>query len=159
MIGKLVRCVTCNEVVNIIEWDSYPEYVWNDGDMEEIHVDDTDVFFQRHKGDQLEVLTPVSGIISNKPYVEPVKDCYFEATNGTERFLIKKWRSSIDQPFTYEIISGRLEISTEKMLVQVEAIRKQIRMENVFILLRIDKLKKIDRDSQVTPNKESPAQT
>ncbi|KPJ69405.1 MAG: hypothetical protein AMJ45_00160, partial [Syntrophobacter sp. DG_60] len=60
--------------------------------------------------------------------------CYFEATNGNERFLIKRWRSKIDAPFAYKIIRGRIKIKNVKVQVQAKAIKKQIRIEKNFCI-------------------------
>lgn len=132
MIGKLVRCVKCNEVMNMTEWDSYPQYMFTNGEIKEIEVNDRKAFLQRHREHEMEKLTPVTPLITDKPYTEPVKTVYFEATNGNKRFLIKMWRDRIDNPFTYEIIEGMIEIKNETVQVQTEAIRKQIRMEEIF---------------------------
>ena len=117
MIGKLIRCIQCNEVMNATEWDSYPEYTWDSGEIKEIEMSDRKAFLQEHKGHDIEELIPVSTPVSDKPYTEPIKTCYFEATNGKGTFLIKRWRSTIDNPFAYEIIGVRMETSNEKVQV------------------------------------------
>jgi hypothetical protein len=121
MIGKLIRCVKCNDLINMTEWDFLPEYIWNSGSIKEIEGNDRDTFLHRHKGHEMQELTPVSPLLSDMPYTEPVKTCYFEATNGKERFLIKRWRNKIDNPFAYKIINGRIEITNEKVHVQTDA--------------------------------------
>lgn len=130
MIGELIRCIQCNEVMNATEWDSCPEYIWDSGEIKEIEMSDKKAFLQKHKRHEIEELTPVSTPVSDKPYIEPIKTCYFEATNGNETFLIKRWRSTIDSPFAYEIIGGRIETSTGKVQVQTDAIEKQMRIDN-----------------------------
>ncbi|HEB74615.1 MAG TPA: hypothetical protein ENJ03_05275 [Candidatus Desulfofervidus auxilii] len=134
MIGKLIRCINCNEVMNITEWDSCPQYTYDNGKIKEIEVDDRKEFLQRHKGHKIEELIPITPPISEKPYTEPIKTCYFEATNGNERFLIKKWRDKIDSPFIYEIIKGRIEIKNIEVQVQAEAIKKQIQRAKDFCI-------------------------
>ncbi|MBW1973826.1 MAG: hypothetical protein JRI44_13475 [Deltaproteobacteria bacterium] len=136
MIGKLIRCINCNEVMGITEWDFCPQYIYNrnNGTIKEIEIDDRKEFLQRHKGHKIEELIPITPPISDKPYTEPTKTCYFEATNGNERFLIKRWRDKIDSPFIYEIIKGSIEIKNIEVQVQVEAIKKQIRMVKDFCI-------------------------
>ena len=134
MTGKLIRCIQCNEIMNMTEWDFFPQYIWNEGEIKEIKMNDRKAFLQRHKGHEMEELTPVTSLISNKPYTEPVKACYFEATNGNERFLIKRWRSKIDAPFAYKIIKGKIKIKNVKVQVQAKAIKKQIRIEKNFCI-------------------------
>ncbi len=117
--------------MNITEWDFCPQYIWDGGEIKEIEMNDRKAFFQKHQGHEMEELTPVTPLISDKPYTEALKACYFEATNGDERFLIKKWRGKIDAPFAYKIIRGRIEIKNVKVQVQSEAIKKQILMEKI----------------------------
>ena len=134
MIGTLIRCIDCNTVVNMTEWDRCPHYAWHKGEIKEQEGNDREIFFQSHKGHNIEELIPLTPPISDKPYTEPLKAAYFEATNGTRRFLIKRWRSTIDAPLTYEIIEGSIVLTNGKVRAQAEAIKKQIRMEhNSFI--------------------------
>jgi hypothetical protein len=131
MVGKLIRCTECNAIINMTEGDFYPYYAWNNrGELKKIKMDDRKAFLQQHKGHKTEKLTPLTSPISDKPYSEPLKTSYFEATNGTERFLIKRWRSKIDDPFAYEIIEGSIEIRNGRVRTQTAAIKKQIKVEN-----------------------------
>jgi hypothetical protein len=130
MIGTLIRCIRCNEVINMTEWDRSPHYTWHEGEIKEQEGDDRQTFFQRHKGHKTEELIPLTPLISDKPYAEPLKASYFEATNGRRRFVIKRWRNAIGDPLAYEIIDGRLEVTNKKVRVQTEAIKKQMRAEN-----------------------------
>jgi hypothetical protein len=129
MMGTLIRCIDCNKVINMTEWDFSPSYTWEEGDIKEHKVNDRESFVQTHKGHTTEQLTPLTAPMSDKPYLEPLKTAYFEATNGTRQFLIKRWRSTIDEPFAYEIIDGRLELRHEKIQAQTEAIKKQLKAD------------------------------
>ena len=84
--GTLIRCTECNAIMNMTEGDFSPHYAWNGGEIKEIAMDDSKAFLQKHKGHRTEQLSPLSSPISDKPYSEPLKTSYFEATNGTERF-------------------------------------------------------------------------
>jgi hypothetical protein len=129
MTGTLVRCIECNEVMNETEWDYYPDYRWHEGEIEESERNDRAPFLERHRGHTTEKLTPLTSPLSGKPYAEPVKASFFEATNGTERFVIKRWRKGIDEPFAYEIMEGRLEITTGSVRAQTAAIKRQLQAE------------------------------
>ncbi|MBN1255119.1 MAG: hypothetical protein JXA50_07600 [Deltaproteobacteria bacterium] len=129
MMDALIRCIECNEIFNMTQGDTSPRYTWHEGEIKEEESDDRDAFLQKHKGHTIEKLTSLTPPISDKPYTEPVKTSFFEATNGTKRFLIKRWRDTIEQPFTYEIIDGRLDFNHGKIGVQTHAIRKQLRAE------------------------------
>ena len=134
MIGTLIRCIDCNTVINMTEWDHCPHYEWRKGEIEEHEGSDRETFLQTHKGHTIEELIPLTPPISDKPYTEPLKTAYFEATNGTRRFLIRRWRSTIHDPLLYEIIEGSMVLTRGKVRAQVEAIKQQMRMEhNSFI--------------------------
>lgn len=131
MMGTLIRCIKCNAIMNMTEWDFLPHYTWNEGEeIKEIATNDRKSFLQRHHGHKTEKLTPLTPPISDKPYTEPLKTCYFEATNGTERFLIKRWRNKIDAPLVYEIIEGSIELRNGTVQAQTEALKQQIKVEN-----------------------------
>ena len=128
--GILIRCTECNAIMNMTEGDRSPHYAWDDGEIKEIAMDDRKAFLQKHKGHRTEQLSPLSSPISDKPYSEPLKTSYFEATNGTERYLVKRWRNKIDDPYTYEIIEGRIELTNGTLCIQETAIKKQMHAEN-----------------------------
>jgi hypothetical protein len=134
MMGTLIRCTKCNAIMHMTEGDFSPHYAWNGGEINEIETDDRKAFLEKHKDHKTEHLTPLTPPISDKPYREPLKTSYFEATNGTERFLIKRWRSKIDDPFAYEIIEGRIELTNGSLRVQAAAIKKQIQAENDIVI-------------------------
>ena len=130
MIGTLIRCTICNAIMHMTEGDFSPHYELNNGEIDEIETDDRKAFLNKHKGHKTELLTPLTPPISDKPYGEPLKSSYFEATNGTERFLIKQWRTKIEAPFAYEIIEGKIKLTNGTLRAQTTAIKKQLQSEN-----------------------------
>jgi hypothetical protein len=134
MMGTLIRCTKCNAIMNMTEWDFYPRYAWNEGEIKELAMDDRKAFLQRHRGHKTEELIPLTPPVSDKPYTEPLKTCYFEATNGVERFLIKRWRTKVDDPFAYEIIEGSIEFTNGTVHAQTAAIKNQIKAENDSVI-------------------------
>jgi hypothetical protein len=112
------------------EGDFSPHYEWNNGEIDEIETDDRKAFLHKHKDHKTELLTPLTPHISEKPYGEPLRTSYFEATNGTKRFLIKQWRSTIEDPFTYEIIEGKIKLTNGTLRAQTTAIKQQLQAEN-----------------------------
>ncbi|MFH1624308.1 MAG: hypothetical protein ABID54_04030 [Pseudomonadota bacterium] len=132
MQGRLLRCVQCNEVINLTEHDFAAEYHYDkekDLFTEEVK-NDRKPFMTKHRGHETEELkVNRASFISDRPYSEPLKTCYFEATNGTEDFVIKKWRNRIDSPVRYEAVRGRIEITKIELDVQAESIRRQIQRE------------------------------
>lgn len=157
MIGTLIRCIDCDKVFNMTEWDLCTHYTWSEEEIKEQEGNDREAFEQRHKDHRTEELILLTPAISDKPYEEPLKISYFEASNGKRRFLIKRWRSAIDDPCEYKIIDGKLEITQGKLYVQNKAIKKQFRMENdgtipekklnCFVKAIQDEVKNIDPDT------------
>lgn len=155
--GTLIRCIDCNKVINMTEWDFCAHHEWREGEIKELEGNDRKAFEQRHKNHMTEELTPVTPAISDKPHAEPLKVSYLEASNGNRRYLIKRWRRTIDDPCKYEIIDGRLQITHGKVSVQTEAIKKQFRMEhdgaidekklNCFVKAIQDEVKNLDPDT------------
>jgi len=77
--------------------------------------------------EDLEIL--MDSFVSEKPYSEPTKVSYFKATNGKERFVIKKFRKRIDEPLSYQLISGDYSLKLLKFEIQSEEIIKQLKRE------------------------------
>ena len=53
---KLLRCKKCNEVINLTEYDSSPEFEYDEKKQEifERQMDDRQSFYLRHDGHELE---------------------------------------------------------------------------------------------------------
>jgi hypothetical protein len=167
MMGTLIHCIDCNKLIHMTEGNFCAHYEWQEGEIREQEDNDRKAFEQRHKNHRTEELIPVTPAISDKPYAEPLKTSYFEASNGKRRFLIKRWRSTIEDPCEFEIVDGRLEIAHSKVRVQTEAIKKQFRMEhnaaipdkklNYFIKAVQDEVKNLGPDVlEVSAEGESP---
>ncbi len=163
----LIRCIDCNKVIHMADWDSRTRHDWQQAEIKEQDRNNRKAFEQRHTNHRIEELTPVTPPISDKPYAEPLKVSYFEASNGRQRFLIKRWRNAIDDPCEYEVIDGRLEITHGKVRVQTEAIKKQFRAEhdgaipekklNYFIKAIEEEVKGLDPDRlEVSAEGETP---
>ncbi len=129
MVEKLLRCSQCNQVIPIygefIEMDDnahLPGVIWADDDRKI-----KEEFFRNHNGHALEELTvDFDTYVSDKPSFELIKVSYFEATNGRERFLIKRSRERFDQPAHYEIIPGKLKISNVACEILEGELRRQL---------------------------------
>lgn len=133
MVDKLIRCTQCNELAahprdfGDFGWpSSLPGIEWSPEDvfMER-------AFFRLH-GDHAteEIFVVPESIISDRPSYEPNKVLYFEASNGRERFLIRRTKKSLAQPAYYEVIPGRLQVSNISLHVQDKDLRKQLISHN-----------------------------
>jgi hypothetical protein len=130
---QLIRCVNCDQVFHRTSFDQLPEYLPSPASPDSfraVETDDYRDFLESHRGHLLEDLRIIDdSFVSEKPYVEPVKVSYFKATNGKERFVIKKFRNRVDEPLTYHLIYGDFALKCVKIEAQTEEIKKQLRSE------------------------------
>jgi hypothetical protein len=131
---QLIRCLNCDEIFMETPYDQSPEYEYVPTHPSEpvrsIERDDFQDFLIKHRGHRLEYLEIIEdSFISEKAYSEPVKIAYFNATNGKESFVIKKFRERIDEPLKYELIPGDYSLKCLGIEIQSEGITKQLRME------------------------------
>ncbi len=129
MVQKLFRCTQCNQVIpqfgpfgDFGETSSLPGVEWSSRDL-----DEQKEFFKRHLGHPLEELhIDPETFISDKPSYEIIKTSYVEATNGQQRFLIKRSRQSLDQPVSYELVPGKIRATDVSLKTQETEVRRQI---------------------------------
>jgi len=127
---NLYRCKECNEVFAITPFDDNPGYqhLPEEGSYKEEPLENKNDSLSGHNGHHLEKLKPIKNtMVSEWDYCEPVKEIYFEATNGRERFVIKKWRENINEPMSYELIQGSLKIIIHSCEVREKELKKEWR--------------------------------
>ncbi len=129
MIERFIRCRQCNQILPV------PRLF---GDFEDpallpgVEWSPEDSIFRREfigfHGDhpQEELRIDPETIFSEKPSFEPVKTSYFEATNGRDKFLIKRTKPGLERPARYEILPGQMEISNLALKIQEADLRRQI---------------------------------
>lgn len=132
--NQLIRCIPCNEIFVRTPYDHWPEYEYVPISAPEpyrtIEKDDFQDFLKHHRNHSMEDLEILrDSFVSEKPYSEPTKVSYFKATNGKERFVIKRFRKRIDEPLTYQLISGDYSLKILKFEIQPEEIIKQLKRE------------------------------
>lgn len=112
-------------------FDPYPEYTFDSRrSFRTIETDDYQDFLTNHQGHQLENLEIIEdSFVSEKAYSEPVKTSFVKATNGKEKFLIKKFREKIDEPLKYVLIHGDYSLKCAAVEIQSREISKQIMRE------------------------------
>jgi len=115
-------------------FDRYPEYEFGPGhdpeNFQSIKRDDFQDFLSNHHGQQLEQLRIIEdSYVSEKAYSEPVKTSFFKATNGREKFVIKKFRERIDEPLKYQLIPGDYSLKCVGVEIQSEEISRQLDRE------------------------------
>ena len=145
MVEKLLRCTRCNKVIpqfdrfgDFGEASLLPGVEWASEDLEE-----QNEFFKSHQGHLLEELTiDPETFISDKPSYEPIKVAYVEASNGKEKFLIKRTRRSFDRPAFYDLIPGKIRFSDVAVEIQEEDLWREVSWLNGSFPLSLDKMKK-----------------
>ena len=132
--NQLIRCKTCDQVFMKGPYDAYPEYEvapnYSSENFRRIERDDFQNFLSDHDGHQLEPLKIIEdSYVSEKAYSEPIKVSFFKATNGRERFVVKKFRERIDEPLKYQLIFGDYSLKCATIEIQSAEISKQLEDE------------------------------
>jgi hypothetical protein len=128
---QLIRCKNCDAIIMKTPFDQYPEYELSpEGSFENFRIvekDDFQDFLIIHHGHQLENLKIIEdSFVSERAYSEPVKTSFFKATNGKEKFVVKKFREKIDEPLKYQLIFGDYSLQCKTIEIQEEEISKQL---------------------------------
>src|SRR4030043_2289898 len=132
--NQLIRCKNCDEIFMKTLFDQYPEYEFDSGrfleNVRSIERDDFQDFLIHHHGHRLENLKIIEdSFVSEKAYSEPIKTSFLKATNGKEKFVIKKFRERIDEPLKYQLIAGDYSLKCITLEIQSEEISKQFKRE------------------------------
>jgi len=115
-------------------FDQSPEFEFVSGRsfdrFQSLEKNDFQEFLIHHHGHQLENLKIIEdSFVSEKAYSEPIKTSFFKATNGKEKFVVKKFRERIDEPLKYSLIPGDYSLKCVAIEVQSEEIAKQLKRE------------------------------
>jgi hypothetical protein len=143
--NKLIRCVHCDKIFFKTPYDQCPEYDLTDfspaRELRSVEKDDYAAFERAHQGHRLEDLFIIEdSYMSEQDYIEPVKTSYFKATNGREKFVVKKCREDIGEPLKYELVPGDYTLRCTSFEIQSREISKQ--MEKDFVSRPFSKAKR-----------------
>ena len=132
--NQLIRCKNCDQLFMKSPYDEYPEYELGPDrpseNFQSIERDDFQDFLIQHHGHQLENLKIIEdSYVSEKAYSEPIKTSFFKATNGREKFVIKKFRERIDEPLKYQLVPGDYSLKCIAVEIQSEEISRQLERE------------------------------
>jgi len=132
--NQLIRCKNCDQIFMRSPSDEPLEYRLGPGlpseHFQNVERDDFKDFLSHHRGHLLENLDIIEdSYVSEKAYSEPVKTSFFKATNGKEKFVIKKFRERIDEPLKYELVSGDYRLQCVSVEIQAEDIVKHLARE------------------------------
>jgi len=143
MVEKLIRCIQCNKVIPQYEFFGdfgatavLPGVEWASEDL-----DEQKEFRESHRHHTLEELfVDRETVVSDRPAFEPCKVAYVEASNGKEKFLIKRIKEGYDRPAFYEIIPGKIRVADISLEIQEEELLQQITWLNGSFPLPAEKV-------------------
>lgn len=126
---RYLWCRNCGAIHHISAFEREPIYAFAGGEVEEIAVNDWRAFMNRHAGHRLEPLKATGDdyFPSGKAF-DPMSVRYIEVSNGTDTLLLRRSRSTIEEPCRYEIVCGRLVQTGVTLEIQEEAIRKEMKL-------------------------------
>jgi hypothetical protein len=115
-------------------FDDHPEYRFDPGrppeSFQSVERDDFKDFLSHHQGHSLENLKIIEdSFVSEKAYSEPIKTSFFRATDGREKFVIKRYRERIEEPLKYELVPGDYCLKCIAIEIQSAEILKQLGRE------------------------------
>jgi hypothetical protein len=151
MIVKLIRCTKCNQVAphcgslgHFGESSLLPGVEWSTEDLENQRE-----FFHCHRGHPMEELhADPDSYICDKARHGSMKVGYFQASNGQQRFLVKRTKEGLDRPAFYQLIPGELQVLNVSLKIQEDALRRQISAQNGSGSLTEQKIQKFIRAFQ-----------
>jgi len=124
---EFIACINCLKVIPLI-----PEEVKEEIELEMpgVFVEEDD-FMAKHKGKGHKIVNLwVVNFFSEQLYLEPIKVGWYQTQSKKgEKFIVKKSRTKIEEPFTFELFRGRIKTSTEDIALQEENIIKQLKWE------------------------------
>lgn len=124
---EFVACVSCLRVIPLISKEVKKEI---ESEMPGVFVEENN-FMAKHEGKGHKIVNLwVSDFFSEKLYIEPVKEGWYQAeSENRERFIVKKSRTNIEEPFGYQLFRGQIKTAVEEITLQEENIHKQLSWE------------------------------
>lgn len=139
----ILRCLQCNDLFRPTAYDSYPAFrVDEQSDLiTEIEMNDLDNFMMNHRGHEIAELQIIPGsFCSRYGYWEPIREDYFQATDGVEIYTVKRWREDVCKPLSYELIDANIEFCEPILRVQSVKLKRQMIADASILRLDADKI-------------------
>ena len=126
---RYILCRTCGAIHHVSSFDREPTYACGSGEVQEVPANDWRAFMDRHAGHRLDALVATGEDYSPCGHAwDPMGVRYIEVSDGQETLLLRRSRSSIEEPFCYQIIDGRLAQTGLNLEIQADAIRKEMKL-------------------------------
>ena len=115
--AKLLYCPRCFELVVLSPYDDAPAYTDDGSASAEGCSRNRENFFSYHADHGLRTLQKKPDRFwADRPAWDPLRVAYQEVTDGYERFLLKSWRTNLDEPRSYTLLRGTLALTTQVTL-------------------------------------------
>jgi hypothetical protein len=102
-----VYCCDCDAIHRVSPFDKAPNHVYFSDGIVETASDDWRAFMEAHGDHTLEPLQLTREVHPRgATAANPVGATYLEATNGRERYLLRRFRKAVAEPFTYHVLAG-----------------------------------------------------
>ena len=126
---KFIRCRNCDAIHHVTAFDKAPNYSVSADGTNETAANDWHDFMTRHTGHRLEPLEATGqSYFPDGRSSDPMAAGYIEATDGADVVLLRRVRSTIQEPLRYELVPGRL-VQRESILdVQENSLRKEMKL-------------------------------
>lgn len=119
-------CRSCFEVQLLDAAQSAPCSWEQDSDFEGDAENEQTAFLRRHFGHPLTPLKKKKDrFFSDRPVWDPFRIAYEEVTDGKEIYILKSWRTDLNEPRRYALLRGALEVSITVQLPK-EPLREEL---------------------------------
>lgn len=126
-------CRACCEVRLMSDSDNAPRYHVQNGKVEEELDPEREAFLRRHREHRLTPLKKNNArYFADLPAWDPLRTAYEEATDGRETFLLKSWRTDLNESRQYTVLRGSLDIATSVQLAD-ESLREELTRELAYL--------------------------
>jgi hypothetical protein len=109
--------------------DAAPHYLLQNETVEEKFDNERQTFLRKHRHHSLVRLRKNKDrYFADRPAWDPLRIAYEEVTDGRDIFLLKSWRTDLNEPRQYALLRGSLDIATTVQLA-AEPLREELTRE------------------------------
>lgn len=136
---KFILCRTCGVIYHVTPFDKAPVYSVLEGEIQENPANDWRDFVTAHAGHMLEPLKGTGETyFPNGSVADPMAVGYIEVTNGNSRMLLKRTRTSIDEPVRFQRLAGCLTDNGATLEIQENEIKNEMKYHFSWAPLSFD---------------------
>ncbi len=126
---KFIRCRNCDAVHHVTAFDKASHYSVSSVGTNETVANDWHDFMARHADHRLEPLEATGqSYFTGGRISDPMASGYIEVTDGRETALLRRVRSTIQEPLRFEWVPGRLVPGESTLEVQENSLRKEMKL-------------------------------